>query len=191
MENYCTKNIEEEDSILKKTLNILNSKVDEYINKNNIIPTNKALFKNKCNISPNILTNGGGFYFYFLFLKSEVIIFEFGLNLDIISIRKYDKEHYDSFYIKKESVNSIILKFKNSNKDNSIYSNVYTLYKNLLKDDKDFKNFSKFLLSQNFIENSNLKSNKQTGYKFWYIINIIFAIIILIGITRCMYSYFK
>ncbi|MGL4742115.1 MAG: hypothetical protein ACRC41_15150 [Sarcina sp.] len=167
-------------SLIIRTLVI--SAIDrEFERKEDIIY--KALFMRRVNTAaPNYDNRDGTFYFYIIFLKERCIIYQLTNKFCVIKISKYNKNDYKHYkYI---STNQIF-KINFEEHKNNIYLDSYTFRYNLShKEDNNFDEFKKFIISQGFKEAIEEKEQITfTGKKLSYILLALLALLIINGVS--------
>ena len=142
-------------------------------------------YVNRENTGPNILTMGGGFYFYSLLYKDRIVIYELDNFFKVSKRNSYKIKDIENFKVMVEDY-CIKLVMKNGEVKDTFF--MFDFKKENLLD------FEKKLDSLNI---KNLTGTKKTGkdirrpvgYKFWYLTSIIYSIFIVIALISVLYHY--
>ena len=142
-------------------------------------------YVNKENSGPNILTMGGGFYFYSLLYKDRIVIYELDNFFKVNKRNSYKIKDIESFKVMVEDY-CIKIVMKNGDVKDTFF--MFDFKKeNLLE-------FEKKLDSLNIKDLTGTKKTgkdirRPVGYKFWYLTSLIYSIFIVIGLGIAVYHW--
>ena len=142
-------------------------------------------YVNKENSGPNILTMGGGFYFYSLLYKDRIVIYELDNFFKVNKRNSYKIKDIESFKVMVEDY-CIKIVMKNVDVKDTFF--MFDFKKeNLLE-------FEKKLDSLNIKDLTGTKKTgkdirRPVGYKFWYLTSLIYSIFIVIGLGIAVYHW--